>query len=306
MGLFQKISQNIIARNLILAFCALVVFAGVTALALNIFTRHNQHKPVPDFVGIHISEVQRTAEREGFRIEVVDSIYAPIYDGGSVIEQLPLGGTEVKKGRRIFVTITSHQQKMVPVPFVTGFSLRQAKNMIEMAGLEINELRYVSNIATGNVLAEIVGRDTVRRTSNLQLEVGSGVTLVVGLANDASWVTIPKVVGLSLSEAKSRLWERGFNVGTVGRDDDINLVNQKDATVYRQVPAYGRSAVMGTRVSIDLTLDEEKVTDGSNSADRASRRAIQDSELEAARAAASQAEAATQAADSITQQGPHD
>ncbi len=281
MSLIQKISRNIIARNLVLAFCALVVFAGASALALNVFTRHNQSLPVPDFIGVHVDDVRDMARRDGFRLEVIDSIYAPIYGGGAVIEQLPLAGTEVKKGRRIFVTITSHQQKMVPVPYVTGFSLRQAKNMIEMAGLEIRELRYVSNIATGNVLTQLVGRDTVRRSSNLSLEVGSGVTLIVGEAPGAPWQAIPRVVGLSLSEAKSRLWERGFNVGTVGRDEGINLINQKDATVYRQSPVFGRTASLGTRVDIDLTLDEKKIADGNAYADREARRTIQAREAEA-------------------------
>ncbi len=280
MSLLQKISRNIIARNLILALCAIVVFAGVTALALNIFTRHNRQKPVPDFIGIHIDEVREMVSHEGFRLEVVDSIYAPMYGGGAVIEQLPAGGTEVKKGRRIFVTITSHQQKMVPVPYVTGFSLRHAKNMIEMAGLEIKELRYAPNIAAGNVLAELVGRDTVRRNSNLQLESGAGVTLVVGEAPGMSWTAVPKVVGLSLSDAKSRLWEYGFNVGEVGRDDDINIINQKEAAVYRQSPSYGRLAAPGTRVSINLTLDETRLEEGNTAADREARRAIQTQEAE--------------------------
>lgn len=281
MNLIQKISRNIIARNLVLAFCAIVVFAGITALALNIFTRHNQRRPVPDFMGIHIAEVRETVRREGFRLEVVDSIYAPMYGGGAVIEQLPLAGTEVKKGRRIFVTITSHQQKMVTVPFVTGLSLRQAKNMIEMAGLEIRELRYVPNNFAGNVLAEMVGRDTVRRNSNMQLEVGSGVTLIIGEAPGASWGAIPRVVGLSLSEAKSRLWERGFNIGNVGRDDDINLINQKNATVWRQSPAANRTAAAGTRVAIDLTLDEKKIADGNATADRDARRVAREQEVTA-------------------------
>ncbi len=284
MSLIQKISGNVIARNLVLAFCALVVFAGITALALNIFTRHNQSLPVPDLIGIHITDARQMAQREGLRLEILDSIYAPIYGGGAVIEQLPTGGTEVKKGRRILVTITSHQQKMVPVPFVTGFSLRQAKNMIEMAGLEIGELRYVSNIATGNVLAELVGRDTVRRNSNLSLEAGSGVTLVVGQAPETPWSPVPRVVGLSLSQAKSLLWERGFNVGDIRRDEGINLINQKDAAVYSQSPGFGRLAASGTRVSIGVTLDEKKIADGVAAADRESRRLIQ--EQEAARAAA--------------------
>jgi len=259
MSLFAKISRNVVARNLVLALCALVVFTGVCALLLNIFTRHGQRRPVPDFTGVHISEVERSARREGLRIEVTDSMYAPTFVGGAVIEQLPAGGTEVKKGRRVFVTVASEQQKMVGVPFVAGYSLRQAKNMIEMAGLEIRELRFVPNIATGNVLAELSGRDTVRQHTDLQLEVGSGVTLVVGRAEDAAWVQVPAVVGLTVAEAKSRLWERGFNVGEVARDEGINPVNVRDALVYRQSLAAGRTAELGTRVSLGLTLDEKKI-----------------------------------------------
>jgi beta-lactam-binding protein with PASTA domain len=286
MGFIERISKNIIVRNLVLAFCALVVFAAVTALALNVFTRHNQQKPVPDFIGIHIDDVREMVRREGFRLEVVDSLYAAEYGGGAVIEQLPAGGTQVKKGRRIFVTVTSYQQKMVEVPYVTGYSLRQAKNMIEMAGLEISELRYTENIATGNVLAQLVGRDTVRRNSNLSIEVGSGVILIVGEQTGATWPAIPRVVGLSLSEAKSRLWERGFNVGAIGRDAGINLINQKDAAVYRQSPVPGRTAALGTRVAIDLTLDEKKIADGNAATDRETRRVIQQQEAERAAAAA--------------------
>lgn len=280
MNLIQKISRNVIARNVILAVCAILVFVAVAAVTLNIITRHNQRKPVPDFIGVHISEVERQARKAGLRLEVLDSIYAPVYEGGSVIEQIPAAGTEVKNGRRILVTITSHQQKMVPVPFVTGYSLRQAKNMIEMAGLEIATLRYVPNIATGNVLAQLAGRDTVRRNSNLQMEVGSGITLVVGRAENAGPVAAPKIVGLPLGEAKSRIWERGLNVGDVVRDADINLVNQKDARVYRQTPSYGRLVGLGSKVSITLTLDESKITDGVNSADRDARRVIQAREAE--------------------------
>ncbi len=280
MKWIQKISQNVIARNLILAVCAIIILITIISLMLNIFTRHNRYKEVPDYVGVHIEDVERQARKDRLRIEVIDSIYAPIYDGGVVLEQVPAAGNEVKSGRRIFVTITSHTQKMVDVPYVTGFSLRQAKNMLEMAGLEIAELRYVSNIATNNVLAELNGRDTIRRNSNLRLEVGSGVTLIVGRAENAASVEVPKVVGLSFREAKSRIWERGLNVGKISFDEDINLVTQKDAKVYRQGPSYGNRARLGDKVAISLTLDDKKMNDGSNSADRDARRIIQQNEAE--------------------------
>lgn len=281
MGWLQKISQNVIARNIILAVSAVLVLIAITAVALNIFTRHNRYKEVPDFIGVKLEDVERRAKKENLRIEVIDSIYAPIYDGGVVLEQQPVAGAEVKSGRRIFVTITSHQQKMVGVPYVTGYSLRQAKNMIEMAGLEIAELKYVDNIATNNILVMLNGRDTIRRNSNMELEIGSGITLIVGRGQDASPVEIPRLVGLSLSDAKSRLWERGLNVGKVTMDDNINLVNQKDARVFNQLPTYGRMARLGDKVGFSLTLDEKKASDGSNAADRDARRIINQREKEA-------------------------
>jgi beta-lactam-binding protein with PASTA domain len=280
----MKISENIIVRNLVFAVCAILVFMAVVSVALNLFTRHNRYKEVPDFVGIQLVEVERMADKEKLRIEVLDSVYAPIYDGGVVLEQQPAAGTEVKSGRRIFVTITSYRQKTVEVPYVTGFSLRQAKNMIEVAGLEIKELQYVNNIATNNVLVMLDGRDTILRDTHLQKEVGMGVTLIVGRAEDALLVEVPKIVGLTLSEAKSRLWERGLNVGKITIDDDINLVNQREAKVYKQSRSYGQLTHLGDKVGFSLTLDEQKTTDGINSADRESRLIILQRQAEEAEA----------------------
>jgi beta-lactam-binding protein with PASTA domain len=296
MNKVKKISENIIVRNLVFAMCAILVFVSVATVALNIFTRHNQYKKVPDFIGIELGEVEKMATKERLRIEVLDSVYAPIYDGGVVLEQQPTAGTEVKSGRRIFVTITSHGQKTVEVPYVTGFSLRQAKNMIEVAGLEIKELRYINNIATNNILAMLNGRDTIRRDSHLQLEVGSGVTLLVGRAEDAMPVEVPKIVGLSLGEAKSRLWERGLNVGKVSMDEDINLVNQRDAKVFSQLPSYSRMARLGDKVGFSITLDDEKITKGVNAADRDARQIIlqRQAELQEAEADATQEEIVAQ------------
>ncbi|MFR4025243.1 MAG: hypothetical protein ACLTZY_05330 [Alistipes indistinctus] len=71
-----------------------------------------------------------------------------------ILEQNPVAGAQVKSGRRVFVTINSYRQKMVTIPYVTGFSLRQAKSNLEMAGLGIDKLIYQNDIATNNVLEE--------------------------------------------------------------------------------------------------------------------------------------------------------
>ena len=185
-----------------------------------------------------------------------------------MLDQLPHEGTQVKGGRTVYVTINSFSQKKVEVPYVAGRSLRQAKNMLEIAGLEIDRLVYQPDMATNYVLEQRVDGRPIEAGTKRQIEMGSGVTLYVGVAEGDSVVVVPKVIGVSLREAKSRLWEQGFNVGAVVFDEGIDLLNQKDARVYGQQPVQGYATVVGSEVGLRLTLDAEKVARESAASDK--------------------------------------
>ena len=163
---------------------------------------------------------------------------------------------------------------MVTVPYVTGFSLRQAKNNLEMAGLEIKELIYKSDIATNYVLEERCAGKVVQPGSKLQTEMGSGVTLVVGMGEEGNVQQIPQLVGFT--EAKSRLWEAGFNVGKITRDEGITALNEVDARVHAQSPATGSRRTLGTKVNFSLTLDDKKLEAGRKQSDRDARKAVRE------------------------------
>ena len=122
---------------------------------------------------------------------------------------------------------------MVTIPYVTGYSLRQAKSNLEMADSEITapELIYQSDLATNNVLEERYNGRIIRPGNKVQAEMGSGITLVVGLGSEDAVQAVPRLAGFSAREAKSRLWEAGFNVGRIKRDAGINLLNEKEAQV---------------------------------------------------------------------------
>ena len=174
----------------------------------------------------------------------------------------------MKAGRKVYVTINSFREKMVKVPYVAGRSLRQAKNMLEVAGLGIEKLVYVEDIATNYVLAEIVDGRELSEQSNVELEMGSGVVLKVGVDAEKNSTIVPKAIGQSLQSAKSRLWEQGLNVGKVNFDEDINLLNQKNARVYRQSLGHNTTTTLGTSVSLWLTLDQEKIDKSSAASDK--------------------------------------
>ena len=271
--LVKKINSNVITRNLVLAVCAILVFVVAANILLNLFTRHGQIRKVPDFSGMTVDEAKHAGRHASLKIEINDSLYVPVYEGGIILEQNPKPGAEVKSGRRIFVTVNSFKQKTVVIPYVTGFSLRQAKTNLDIAGLGIEKLIYKSDIATNNVLEERYDGKVIGPGNKLEAEVGSGVTLVVGLAEDATPQAIPMVVGFSLHEAKSRLWEIGFNVGKVTMDEGINPLNEREATVYMQSPGPGTRMALGTSVNFAITLDESKLEKGVKAADKEARAA---------------------------------
>ncbi|MBQ5876014.1 MAG: PASTA domain-containing protein, partial [Alistipes sp.] len=251
-----------------LTFFAIMV---VWSIAMNIITRHGTHRTVPDYMGVKISDVQQAAKKGGFKIVIVDSLFVPAYDGGIVLDQLPKGGAEVKAGRKVYVTINSFRQKMVKVPYVAGRSLRQAKNMLEVAGLGITELVYEEDIATNYVLAQVVEGKEMTDKSDVELEMGSGVVLKVGVEPDNNTTIVPKAIGQSLQSAKSRLWEQGLNVGKINFDEGINLLNQKDARVYRQSISHNATATLGAVVDLWLTLDNDAVDKSSKASDKQAR-----------------------------------
>ena len=105
--------------------------------------------------------------------------------------------------------------KQVMVPYVTGYSLRQAKNRIVSAGLEISNIRYRKDIATQNVLAQIYKGKEIEEGDNLMINLGDALELVVGLSDSIATTSVPDMTMLSIQEAKNLVWENGLNVAKV-------------------------------------------------------------------------------------------
>lgn len=261
-----------------LAAITLVILSLAVAahLVMLLGTRHGARRTVPDFSGMPLVAAAETARKNDLELHINDSLFVPAYEGGIVLDQLPEGGVAVKPGRTVYLTINSYRQKMVVVPYVAGRSLRQAKNMLEIAGLEIGELIYRPDMATNYVLEEYCDGHPVKPDSRLEAEMGSGITLYVGVEGGYGTTVVPQLTGAPLQAAKSRLWETGLNVGRIDFDEGINLLNQKDARVYIQTPAAERAAALGSRVDLRLTLDAEKLAAARIAAEKLAREAAEE------------------------------
>lgn len=257
--LWQRLRGNRLAWNLFLIVVIMLALAISAHLLMQLATRHGARCTVPDFSGIALADAEQLAKKHDLELHINDSLFVPAYEGGIILDQLPKGGVEVKPGRTVYITINSFRQKMVPVPYVASRSLRQAKNMLEIAGLEIKELIYRPDMATNYVLEEFYERQQILADSHIEAEMGSGITLYVGVEPSENNTFVPQVVGLSLHDAKVRLWESGLNVGKVIYEEGINLLNQKQARVYAQSNPAEQGLALGTPVDLMLTLDLDRV-----------------------------------------------
>ena len=275
-SLWQRLRTNRLAWNLFLIAVIMLALALSAHILMQIATRHGARRTVPDFSGITLHDAERLAAKHDLELHINDSLFVPAYEGGIILDQLPEQGVEVKPGRTVYVTINSFRQKMVPVPYVAGRSLRQAKNMLEIAGLEIKELVYRPDIATNYVLEQYFDRQPITAESRIEAEMGSGITLYVGVDEGDNLTFVPQVVGLALRDAKSRLWESGLNVGKVIYEEGINLLNQKDARVYAQSNPAEQARSLGAAVDLMLTLDLERVKKERNEAEKLAREAAEE------------------------------
>ena len=286
----SRLRQRPLLWNITLIAAIILAMAIAAHLLMQIGTRHGARRNVPDFSGFPLEKACEIARKYDLRIQINDSLFVPAYEGGIILDQLPEGGVEVKPGRKIYVTINSFRQKMVQIPYVADRSLRQAKNMLEIAGLEIAELIYRPDMATNYVLEEYFDGRPVTPKSRIEAEMGSGVTLYVGVEEGAGTTIVPQVVGYPLAQAKSRLWELGLNIGRIDFDEGINLLNQKDARVYLQTPGAERSAGLGSKVSLRLTLDEDKLDKHRTEAEKQAAAAAEERKIEEQQRADSLAE----------------
>ena len=276
---FDRLRSNPILWNLTLIAVVLIALIVLSYIALAVGTRHGMRRRVPDFTGLTLKDAQYYASQKGLKIIVNDSLYVPAYPGGMVLEQLPKGGVDVKEGRKIYLTINSFAQKKLPMPYVAGRSLRQAKNMLEGSGFGIERLEYVEDMATNYVLGQYLGGVEITAESNIKIEKGTGVVLKVGVSPTQNSTTVPRLIGRKLFDAKSKLWEQGLNVGDVTYDEGITLLNQDDARVCRQSVLQSSELTLGTKVSMHLTLDKEVVARATEEAEAAVEQALHQREV---------------------------
>jgi beta-lactam-binding protein with PASTA domain/tRNA A-37 threonylcarbamoyl transferase component Bud32 len=214
---------------------------------------------VPNIVAATLDQARSLIAKLGLKLSVniVPSVDIP---ARTVIDQDPPGGTNAQPGSTVTIDV-SGGPSTVAVPNLVGTSLDDARAALEQTGLALGNVAYASvqDTSPGTIIGQ-------HPDANSQAPEGSSVDVVIAQAPaspqpqasavagspspaaSVSSVSVPNVVGMTLSDAESALGSAGLVVSQVS----ILPGSPPNAKVVRTNPPAGSSVPQGTAVTIVL------------------------------------------------------
>jgi eukaryotic-like serine/threonine-protein kinase len=260
MSLKNFIVSKIFFKQIGIALTIIVGLLVILLIWLNLYTRHGQARPVPNFYGLTMEQTARLAKKSKVRYQVIDSVYASLVPRGCVAEQNPKPGFKVKKWRNIVLTINAHNPEIVAMPNLVDLPIRQAIAVIASSGLQMGELRYRPDLSINVVIEQLYNGKKI--TGGDSLQKGSVIDLVLGKGLSNQRTAVPDLIGMTLDPAKEKLLTYALNLGTYIYDNTIKTERDSiKAFVYKQNPEYrdDASLQLGSAIYLWLTVDSAKL-----------------------------------------------
>ena len=246
MSWLQFIKSKTFVKHFILA---LVVVGGIlwsSFLLLGYFTEHGQYIKIPNFKGVYVSDVDEFIADFPLEYEITDSVYNLKEPKGIVLEQDPAADAEVKRGRKIYLTVNAIINQQVPMPNLIDLSERQATSLLQTYGLEIGNKYYVPGLPP--VLDQKFKGQTIK--PGTLIDKGSSIDLVLGSNAKSSNLIIPSLIGLNFEEAKEAASENGYRLTY-----DFKSLNPADSLTFviaDQLPAAGSDQSLAIDKQIEV------------------------------------------------------
>lgn len=245
--------------------CALVSAGGGVLFFLLLYgflpllTRQGAQVRVPKVQALTYSAAEDRLSSFGLSAAVLDSQYVHELPRGSVIKQVPEGGSTVKPGRTVYLIINKTQPPDTKLPDIRDVNLQQARYMLGNWGLNVGEIEYVAGDATDLVVGvRVRGREV---PTGSVLKQGTRVDLTVSRGGSGAPVEVPNLNGRTLDEATALLNAANLSVGRVeyGRSP----VRQPNGTVYDQKPTpEGGTVSEGSSVDLFIAGSAPNLVEG--------------------------------------------
>ncbi len=243
------------ALHLLIMLGVSLVVLLLVFMVIRIYARQGDEYELPDMVGHNVAELMDD-NPIALDVVVMDSIFRPGQEGGIILTQDPKGGTMVKKGRKLYITMTAFTPEDAVLPELVGLTVRQAVSELQAAGLQAGKLKFVEDPYKNNVIEQTCKGKTVY--AGQQIERGSTIDLLVGLGDGNGRSVVPFVIGRTPDRARRDILSASLNVG---REHYNGVKNRQTAVVYRQEPDYTGVSKYAYGTSVDLWYTDADAVD---------------------------------------------
>lgn len=231
----KKKKRNIIIIGVVVALLCVV---GIAAAALSMGGSGDK-VTVPDVTNKPIAQARTTLEQAGFKVGTETEVYSSTVSTGNVVSTDPQAGEQAAKGSTIKINVSKGTEQ-ITVPDLKGKSADDAQKALSEAGLngQQGDTVFSDDVPEGMVASQ---ETSAGSTAN------KGDTVVFHLSKGSEKVTIPNVVGMTQSQATSKLESAGFAVSTTtetNKDVEKGNVSKQSKT---------GTAAKGTTITITIS-----------------------------------------------------
>lgn len=205
---------------------------------------------VPDLTNQSVQAARKLLHKNDLEFSVLRSEYNPSVPKDTVISQNPEAGMKVKNGRAIQVVISNGPQA-VAVPDLKGLDLRDAILQLENLQLKVGKTDYETH--------SIAKKDVVidqNPPAGKSVTLDSDVDLTVSIGPPPA-LSMPKLVGEDLIQAKTLLQEAKLRLGQVGWRIDAR---HPSGEILTQNPDPGKQIHEGDMVSLVVSTGQQSET----------------------------------------------
>ena len=144
-GFFAKLVSPTVWVNLLLMLLFIIAAIWGTLRWIDKYTHHGEIIEVPNVKGLSLAQAEKLLADKHLKAVVVDSGYIRTLAPGSILEQSPVAGRQVKSEREIQLTINSRTTPTIALPDIANNnSYREADAKLRSMGFKVGECEYIT------------------------------------------------------------------------------------------------------------------------------------------------------------------
>jgi eukaryotic-like serine/threonine-protein kinase len=238
--------KNILINLLIII--GISIFLGFLFLKvyLPLYTNHGETVSVPDLSGYKFDEAASVIKSSGLQYEVsIDSAFSAEQPALAVLKQIPSANSQVKSGRKIYLTLNARNAPIIKMPNLVNMPLKNVQEILANLGLERGDIIYIPDIGINVVLEQRYRGVTIKE--GFEVAKGSKIDLVVGDGMGNQILQVPNLIGMEEEDAEFLILGSGLRVGrkTLNATDSV-----APGKVYLQAPAFGTEVRTGEIIDL--------------------------------------------------------